>query len=466
MDYTEQERLLRHSRTRAAVVTIVLVGVATASLAAVEGNPGRPLVAGFALLVAVLAGSLYYTPDYLHLSPDLEKRRSWGIKVRWRVIAAALIVGMLSASSPGGRATVLAATAWLAATNLVARKAVERRYAAAYFWVTDFALLATLLLAGRSDLLLGAALLAAATHLSVVIRERPPFPWAAVVVILSWGVVLLAGLRQGAGAQSLLCAAGLLSVSALGTAWCVARAQEQNAKNMAAAMRELMDFTGYSADRVRDLWSDSSQQLAKNWRQAHLDEHDAERMTEWYRQNSELYMFAISAFNLEYKRIRFNLNVLKFAQGSCLDYGAGNGELILELARRGHAATYYDVDGQSLRFARRRAQQQGFEVTFLHSKEALGKAGREHGFDTVFSFDVLEHLPDLPDELGFLCSLLNPGGAMVFNVPAGSTKAHPMHLNHNLDVRAYLQAKGLEEERSLLQGLSFRKEGRYVFRMA
>lgn len=86
--------------------------------------------------------------------------------------------------------------------------------------------------------------------------------------------------------------------------------------------------------------------------------------------------------------------------------------------------------------------------------------------DTVFSFDVLEHLPDLPGELNFLASLLSPGGLLVFDVPAGSTKAHPMHLNHDLDIRAHLAAKGLRPERTVLQKLSFRKEEKYFFRAA
>jgi hypothetical protein len=51
----------------------------------------------------------------------------------------------------------------------------------------------------------------------------------------------------------------------------------------------------------------------------------------------------------------------------------------------------------------------------------------------------------------------------VFDVPAGSTKAHPMHLNHNLDVLSYLEAKGLKDRRTLSLRMPFRKEEKYVF---
>jgi 2-polyprenyl-3-methyl-5-hydroxy-6-metoxy-1,4-benzoquinol methylase len=233
---------------------------------------------------------------------------------------------------------------------------------------------------------------------------------------------------------------------------------------MAAAVTELEDFTGYTADRIRHLWAVSNQELAQNWQRTAIAADDREKLAAWYRENSELYLFAISGYNLEYKRIRSNMNVLKLAHGASLDYGAGNGEIILELARRGHPATYYDVDGVTMRFARRRAEQQKIAVEFLCRKEDLQSSARKRSFDTIFSFDVLEHLPDLPGELDFLSSILGPGGLFVFDVPAGSTKAHPMHLNHSLDVFSHMRAKGFIDERGVELRLPFKKEEKYVYR--
>ncbi|HKR95417.1 MAG TPA: class I SAM-dependent methyltransferase, partial [Candidatus Angelobacter sp.] len=231
-----------------------------------------------------------------------------------------------------------------------------------------------------------------------------------------------------------------------------------------AAIAELMEFTGYSAEQVRHLWATSNQKLAENWQQAKPSEDNPEQMAEWYRQNSELYLFAISAYNLEYKRIRSNMKVLRLARGTTLDYGAGNGEILLEIARRGQRAAYYDVEGVTMRFAQQRAAHQGLAIDFFHAKDALAAAASQQGFDTVFSFDVLEHLPDLPGELTFLSSLLRSGGIFVFDVPAGSTKAHPMHLNHHLDVLAFMRSKALVDERGVMLRLPFRKEEKYVFR--
>src|SRR5437868_2241742 len=158
------------------------------------------------------------------------------------------------------------------------------------------------------------------------------------------------------------------------------------------------------------------------------------------------------------------MKVLRLDRGDTLDYGAGNGEILLELARQGHRAAYYDVEGVTMRFARHRASRQGLAIDFFHTKDSLAQYARENGFDTVFSFDVLEHLPDLSGELTFLSSLLNPGGVFVFDVPAGSTRAHPMHLDHNLNVLAYMRDKGLEDRRGLMLRLPFRKEEKFVFR--
>jgi 2-polyprenyl-3-methyl-5-hydroxy-6-metoxy-1,4-benzoquinol methylase len=257
--------------------------------------------------------------------------------------------------------------------------------------------------------------------------------------------------------------AGLILVLTIATALLVARARRQNVRNVDEALIELKVFTGYSDDKIRELWATSNEQLAKNWKDAHLDESDREKMTAWYRENSELYMFAISGYNLEYKRIRDSIKMLRFGRGACLDYGAGNGEIILELARRGHPAIYFDVDGTSMRFARFRAEQQKLVVEFFHSKDDLSASAKQHGLDTIFSFDVLEHLPDLPGELKFLSSLLNPGGRMAFDVPAGSTKAHPMHLNHHLDVHVYMESIGMTEERGLMESIPFRKQEKFVF---
>ena len=463
MNYRDQEKFLLGSRIWGGAVCAVFLAVAAFTRVAFSGRWRTSETVTFFLAAIAVAVMMYYAPDYLHLSVTPGKKCRWEINLRWRLAAAALLLGVLLAPANPGRIFAIFAGLVLAGANWIALKKVPGRNLPAYFWITDLLLLFLSLIradAGSAAILLVA--LAAAAHMAIVRREDRHLRWMGIV--LASGLVVVSFATGPLGRSAFLSGSLLLLVATIGTAWLVHRARQQNASNIAAALSELIYFTGYPADRIRELWATSNQQLAANWQQARPAEDNPEQMAEWYRQNSELYLFAISAYNLEYKRIRSNMKVLRMARGATLDYGAGNGEILLELARRGQRAAYYDVEGVTMRFARQRAERQGLAIEFFHAKDALAQYARENGFDTVFSFDVLEHLPDLPGELAFLASLLNPGGLFVFDVPAGSTRAHPMHLNHNLNVLEYMRAKNLVDERNLMLRLPFRKEEKFVFR--
>lgn len=459
MDYRKQQSYLRSSRAYGAIsvfIFLVTAGVAL-QLARV---PARANIV-FSLAALALAASFYYTPDYLHLTVVPDKAQRWQVKIRWRIAAAVLVLGLSVSSTYEARGLVVVAAAWLAACNFLIKKLVPLHHDSAWFWATDLVLLAGLLFTGELDLVLGSLLLAAAVHLAIVagtLRQSS----IRRICLLGLLLIVFAWRMHRSSFKLMLACAALVMVTAAINLVLVYRAEKQNQLNISAAISELIEFTGYTPERIRELWETSNQQLAKNWEQAAIPHDDRERMAEWYRQNSELYLFAISAYNLEYKRIKSNLKVIRFARGSCLDYGAGNGEILLELARRGHAVTYFDVEGVTMRFARTRAQQHGLTMNFALTKDDL-KAAAQGGFNTIFSFDVLEHLPDLPGELSFLSSMLAPNGVFVFDVPAGSTKAHPMHLNHNLNVLDFLSAKGLKDRRSFSLRMPFRKEEKYVF---
>jgi SAM-dependent methyltransferase len=461
MDYAEQRKFLRSSRIWGAALVLVLFAAVGVCIKA--GKVSDPkLLALYAAVTLALAIFIYYTPDYLHLSVDPVKRSRWAVKIRWRIIAAVLVLSALLASNTQERLCAAAAIVCLVALNLFGRKA-PRRFVPLYFWLGETALLAALLLIVHLDLLLATLLLAASAHLAITVADRTALYWAGVVNGAGLVLAVVAAWRQSADTAFAAALAVLLLVASLATAYLVRRADARNAENVKASIHELNAFTGYPAERILHLWAVSNQELAKNWQLAAIAPDDRDRLKEWYRQNSELYLFALSGYNLEYKRIRSNLNMLRRVHGSCLDYGAGNGELLLEVART-YRAVYYDVEGETMRFARARASQRNLPIEFFHAKEDLAAAGKKRGFDTIFSLDVLEHLPDLPGELNFLAALLNPGGLLVFDVPAGATKSHPMHLNHDLDVVSYMRARGMTDERTLWQRLPFRKEEKYFFR--
>ncbi len=463
MNYTDQQQYFKNSRIQAALWAAALAAAAMMTVRLAGAQP-RYAVVIFGLAITALIASLFYTPDYLHLTVLPEKPRRWQVKIRWRILGASLVLTLFCVFSLREALMIAVVVVWLLAANFLARMLAPPVSPWLYFWLTDFAMLAIILTLAKPPLLLAVVLLLGTAHLSLVICRKYCWLWALAVTASSMALLTLS-FKQRADSHAIFAAAGTLAMVAAATAWLVRRAQSRSEKNIATAMRELANFTGYTEEKIRDLWLTSNQQLAKNWEQASPAEDNAGQMAEWYRQNSELYMFAISAYNLEYRRIRSNLGVLRYARGSVLDYGAGNGELLLDLARRGHAVTYYDVEGTSMAFARWRAQQRGLTLEITRSKDELAAAARKQGLDTVYSFDVLEHLPDLPGELSFLSSLLVPGGRMMFDVPAGSTKAHPMHLNHDLDVKAYLTEKGMTEERSWWQKLLPGKQEKFIFHL-
>jgi 2-polyprenyl-3-methyl-5-hydroxy-6-metoxy-1,4-benzoquinol methylase len=465
MNYADQQKYLTRSRALAAALAIPVVTIAVLCASAAAPLP-RGILIECSIIIAALLGSLWYTPDYLHLSVNPEKCLRWQIRIRWRLIAAVLLLGLPVTFNRKGMLVVLAAAGWMLFANFVARYAARPAAIPAYFLATDFTLLAGLLFTASINLLLGAVLLAAALHVSIVASERRLPLWTIVAATAGGFMVLDAAELHDVSPHVSVFAAGLVVISAFVTAALVHHACRQNERNVESAMQEITGFTACSTNRIRELWSTSNQQLAKNWQAARLPEDDRDRLAAWYAENSELYLFAISAYNLEYRRMRTNLKVLRHARGACLDYGAGNGEIILEVARRGLPAAYYDVEGVTMRFAMDRARRTGLAVEFAHSKVELAAAAKKRGFDTIFAFDVLEHIPDLAGELEFLSSLLAPGGLFVFDVPSGSTKSHPMHLNHELDVDAHLRAKGLRDARTLWQRSPFGEKGRFIYRKA
>lgn len=457
MDYALQEKYLRAGRILAMAVVAMLAALAFFNVPLAKAS--APATLAFVLIMAAVAVSVCYTPDYLHLTVRPDKPARWQLKIRWRLIACVLILGLSLSRGRWDVFKCLEAAAWLTLANLLGRRFAGGSFFPLWFWLTDLLLISFLLLEHGFGLLVTVGLLAISAHLVLVIHSERVLLSAAAVTVCSWLFLLAASWGTGSSLQFQVVAAALLFTVAMATAWLVRRADRQNTTNFWKATGELSLFTNYHVQEIYRRWQDSDGQLAKNWTAAAPDEGDRAALAEWYRQNSELYMFAISAYNLDYKRIRSNLKVLRYARGACLDYGAGNGEILLELARRGHPVTYFDVEGVSARFAQDRAQRQNLDVKFRFSKETLA----EDRFDTIFSLDVLEHVPDLQGELNFLSSLLKPGGLLLFDVPAGATRAHPMHLNHDVDFRSVLRAKGLREKRSFWQRLPFVKQEKYAF---
>src|SRR5438270_2427846 len=142
LNYREQQEYLRRSRLWAIPAVAVVLGVSWACLhAAVLLSRSTAVV--FLLVVIALTVSLLYTPDYLQLTANPEKRWRWQIKIRWRIIAAVLVLGMIMPSGNHDRSIAVTSAVCLALVNLAAAKLVRGRYFALYFLLTDFLIVST-----------------------------------------------------------------------------------------------------------------------------------------------------------------------------------------------------------------------------------------------------------------------------------------------------------------------------------
>jgi len=469
MNYGEQQAYLRsHAlRTVLAAALLALFGVFD-----VLGNTQSGAVSRLTF-ICVLGATIYivqYTPKYLYLTTDTEKKYRWSEKIRWTVCATAFGLGLFNVRTKWDLVTLASSIAWLTLASVIAdklRRSEFRKQTSIICFVADIILLGSLGAYGVSLMFLG--VLAAISVLLALIPNASRI-WLSIVFIGA-GLSLLFGviaIRRGTIDYYSI---GLFLSSTIIFSLQLQIARRRFETNWQSAVSGLSDFTGRSPEEVSHLIKTAEDVLAQKWREAGLDESDKEGLRQWYKDVSFYYLFALAGFHQLYNHIAFTIDVLKMASGKCLDYGAGMGDLTLEMARRGHSTTYFDVDGESKAFAEWRAGQTGLKLNFVTNREQLqAEVAKSGKFNTIVSLDVLEHLPDIENELNFLTSILETGGKLIFSIPFGSTDAHPMHLDHNLDVIAYLASHGLKDKKSfwlrLISSEPLRDKGLLIYEKA
>jgi SAM-dependent methyltransferase len=419
-----------------------------------------------AALVALLAGMFYYLPLYLGLTTERRKRFVWSVRVRWIAIPVLTVLALVVSRSLDEFVTVGDAAAALLGANVVARLVLKYGSDDAFEFVPVIHLVAEM------------AVLALLTPLSVEV------PIVSIGFALSGVLFALStdGLKQFAGAlfAGAMCFVRLGSfqlagesiqgedprfilapLAAIAGAVLLARvASRHHAANVSRTVSDLAEYSEVSPDSARELLATSTAALATSWNAA--PPTDPEAVSRWYSDNSRHYLFDLAQFHLAYKHVAFSLDVINLAKGRVLDHGAGIGDVALALARRGRSVTYVDVPGETQGFARWRAEREGLDVAFANDLEQAPGP-----FDTIISLDVLEHVAEPEPVVDALVDRLAPNGVFVVTAYFGPTKAHPMHMNHDLDLKRYLAAKGLRDSKGFalryLRSEIMRKPGVLVF---
>lgn len=459
MNYAEQSAFVGRFR-RAALGAVV--AVAACFVVAAAGEVGRAPVRWIAVAslvaVAVLYG-LWYLPLYLRLTVETRKRYSWSLRARYILVAVLAVIGVpATAVVRGGGLAGIADSArpwivWAASVAIAAASvAVARRHLKRNREVPDLPLVPALLLAG--DL----AILALAAGL----RPTTLLPIASGLALAGalYGLTS-AGAWQWAGFAAVFLADALVASEsrlALATPWGVALvllpvastlaavlltriADGRHERNVAETVDDLAAFTLAPPDEASEMLATSTGILARNWNDSLPTGPDA--VARWYEENSEYYLYDLAQFHLAYKHIAFMRDVVRLSRGRVLDFGAGIGDLALELARLGHETVYLDVDGRTKAFALWRAERDWIPLRFVSDLDEV-----DGTFETIISLDVFEHLAEPEPVIDALVERLAPGGRMIVTAAFGATKAHPMHFDHDLDLGAYLASRGLVDAKT------------------
>lgn len=100
-----------------------------------------------------------------------------------------------------------------------------------------------------------------------------------------------------------------------------------------------------------------------------------------------------------------------------LDYGCGSGRVTLDLARRGHRVTAYDISPQMMALARRKVASLPAEI---HAKvEFVQEIEQLHGrvWPCITCIGVLDYYPDPRPLLRLLGTLLEDSGRLIITFP-------------------------------------------------
>jgi SAM-dependent methyltransferase len=444
VNYVEQQQSLRAYR-RTWLVWFALFGLIVAGLFNEAATSISWPVATICLLLAVAtAFGAYYLPLYLGLTVERRKRYTWVVKVHPVAMGLLLVLAVPWLRSLGQWLAWLACLAITAVGVLAARRALKLNEdvdavppVPLGLFVGDLIVVLIAVNQGAGAVVACVIGLAFATTVFLVSAEGRT-RWFG---LLSAAAALACIPGIGSSWRFAVFAILVEAVVASGTLVLAQMAGRQHLANVSATVDELTAFALVTPEYAEEMLVTATGILARNWNED--PPLDPDSVGRWYEANSEYYLYDLAQFHLAYKHIRFMLDIVELADGRILDYGAGIGDLVLELARRRHDVTYLDVDGRTKAFARWRAERDWLPVTFASNLDEV-----DGPFDTIISLDVFEHLAEPLPVVDGLVEKLAPGGRMIVTAYFGATKSHPMHFDHDIDLGAYLRAAGLVDRKS------------------
>ncbi len=211
------------------------------------------------------------------------------------------------------------------------------------------------------------------------------------------------------------------------------------------ALGNLERFTGRPIQELSaDYWR--SRKTSDRQAQDHVAASTDEATVIDYYRDTQQYLYELTYVEGSIKRQGW-LQVLeracrRFGLQHVLDLGGGIGSVSLYLAQRGIRCDYTDVRGKTFAYAAWRFALHRLNVAMFDATQAWPTGP----YDAIIAWDVLEHLKEMEEKLGWIAQRLRPGGLLIHW--STFTECEGVHLPENMaygDVRQYdalLQRKG------------------------
>lgn len=162
------------------------------------------------------------------------------------------------------------------------------------------------------------------------------------------------------------------------------------------------------------------------------------------------YPFELAYWHMQRYQRKFRKEIVNLSFGEVLEYGAGIGDLCIELAKRGLNVTYVDVQSMNMEFAKFIFKKKGYKICILDAEKDWDKIWEKY-YDTIICLDVIEHLTKPKEVLEQMAKHLRKGGKLIITgLNYDSTESHPMHFRLSFDVEKLLTSYSLRKEKDFL----------------